>query len=309
MTITERQRKINYFEAFVDNAQATFEEFAEADTSHQKVGELFQFYVSPGGQISVGKKSVEIFYGQRAVDRSQTIDENLELSENIELEEGACLRYERTVDGKVICLLYPARTETKQITEEALLLDLLDDPINLKKKVRCHWSDLVAFMHCTCIDGEPTHRQRLRTWTLRNFCDYLVERSRRPARVKTMFRDVFKFGMTVGLSGFLILLVTWIKSCGIEDRQQAQFEAMREQLSQASARIEGVLTELQLQSQLMREQSSTSMALLSAIESSEERLQTLSTVTSRQDSIGDELKEIHDTPSASPQPKIEDSSE
>ena len=307
MTITERQRKINDFEAFVDNAQATFEEFAEADTSHQKVGELFQFYVSPGGQISVGKKAVEIFYGQRAVDRSQTIDENLELNEEIELEEGACLRYERTVDGKVICLLYPARTETKQIAEEALLLDLLDDPINLEKKVRCHWRDLVAFMHCTCVDGEPTHRQRLRTWTRRNFCDYLVERSRRPARVKTMAQDVIKFSATVGLSGFLLLLVT--KSCGIEERQQAQFEAMRGQLSQANARIEGVLTERQLQSELMREQISTSIALLSTIESIEERLQTLSIVTSRQDSIADELKESHETLSASPQPRTEDSKE
>ena len=313
MTIKERQRRVDDFEVFVDDAQAIFEKFAKADTSHQKVSEIFQFYISPGGRISVGKKSVEIFYGRRAVDQSQTIDENLELKVNMESEEGASLLYERTVDGKVVCLLYPARTETKQITEEALLLDLLDDPISLRKKVRCHWRDLVAFMHCTCVDGEPTHGQWLRTWIRRYLRDYFVKRDgrlvRRPARVKTMFRDVFKFGMTVGLSGFLIILVTWIESCGVEDRQQAQFEAMREQLSQASVRIEDVLTELQLQSQLMREQSGSSMTLPSTIESSEEKLQTLSIVTSRQDSIADELKEIHETLSASPQPKTEDSRE
>ena len=164
MTIKERQRKVDDFEVFVDDAQAIFERLAKADTSHQKVGELFRFYVSPGGRVSIGKKSVDIFYGQRAVDKSYTIDENLRPRVNIESEEGASLLYERTVDGKVVCLLYPARTETKQVTEEALLLDLLDDPINLKKKVRNHWRDLVAFMHCTCVDGEPTYEQRFRTW-------------------------------------------------------------------------------------------------------------------------------------------------
>ena len=309
MTIEERQRKINDFEAFVDEAKAIFEGLAEADTSHQKVGELFWFYVSPGGRVSIGKKSVEIFYGQRAVDKSYTIDKNLRPRVNIESEEGASLLYERTVDGKVVCLLYPARTETKQVDEEALLLDLLDDPINLRKKVHRHWRDLVAYMHCTCVDGEPTYGQRFRTWRRRHFCRYFVKRSQKPSRAKTTALGVGKFSATVGLSGFLLVLVTSIKSCVIEDPQQAQFGAMRGQLSQVSARIEGVLTELQRQSQLMRQQRSTSMALLSAIESSEKRLQTLSTVTSRQDSIGDELKEIHDTPSASPQPKIEDSSE
>ena len=309
MTITERQRKINDFESFVDDAKAIFEGFAGADTSHQKVAELFQFYVSPGGRISIGKKSVEIFYGQRAVDKSHTIDRNLRPRVDIEPEEGASLLYERTVDGKVICLLYPARTETKQFAEEALLLDLLDDPINLRKKVRYHWRDLVAFMHCTCVDGEPTHGQRFRTWRRRYFCDYFVKQSRKPARMKTTAWDVCKFSAVVGLSGFLLVLVTSIKSCGIEDPQQAQFEAMRGQLSQVSTRIEGILTELQLQSQLMREQSSTSMALLSTIESSEERLQAVSIVTSRQDSIGDELEEIHETLSAPPQPKTEDSRE
>ncbi len=81
---------------------------------------------------------------------------------------------------------------------------------------------------------------------------------------------------------------------------------MRGQLSQASARMEHVLTELQLQSELMREQGGTSMALLSTIESIDERVQTISVVTNRIDMIGDELKETHETVGASHKTKTQD---
>ena len=306
MTIEERQRKFADFEAFAGEAEGIFTKLADADPSHQQLVEPFQFYVSPGGVTGVDRKLVQIHYGQRAVDVSESLDENLRPMVRLEAEVGAGLLYKRTANGGVKCLLYPARTESKPIDEEMLLLKQLDDPTKLRRKARKHWRALVAFMHCTSLDGEPTRTQRFRTWHLRCFRARYVDGTRKRSRATSLLLCLGKYTLTVGLSGFVILLVTWMLSCGVEDRQQAQFEAIQEQFSQVGARMQDVLAELQVQSQLMREPDSASMAPHPII-GKEEKSLTPSTRATLQDSALDELRGTHGTVNGSLQPKEEGS--
>ena len=287
MTIEERQRKFADFEVFAREAKGIFTKLAGADPSHQQLDEQFQFHISPGGVTGVDRKSVQIHYGQRAVDASESLDENLRVRIRLEAEVGAGLLYKRTVNGGVNCLLYPASTETEPTDEEVLFLEWLDDPTKLTQKAQDHWLALVAFMHCTSLDGEPTRSQRFRTWRLRSFRPRFVDGTKRLSKAMSLVLDVVKFVSKVGLSGFLLALLLQIESCGREERQLTQFEAIHERLSQVGARMQEVLAELHVQSQLMREQHSTSLTLISRIDSTEGRGRILSTVRTRKDSVAD----------------------
>ncbi len=142
------------------------------------------------------------------------------------------MAYFRTDDGHVICNLYPAKSENQKPVEEVILLDYVKSPSKLTKKSKSHWNMFVSYMEATCIDGEPSFIQRLRVFYLKNFKQFVVDKTLQERRGSTLLKELSKYVLTIGLSGFLILVFTILKE-GIDDRRmQSKYEELKTTLEE-----------------------------------------------------------------------------
>jgi|GEM_PF-1642833 len=129
-----------------------------------------------------------------------------------------------TDDGHVLCNLYPAMSENQKPFEDTILLDYIADPSKLPEKSKGHWKMFIAYMECTCLDGSPNSYHRLRTFYLMNFKKYIVNTIVKQRRIAVLGKDLSKYALTIGLSGFIILLVTWAKDYSKDKETEKKYE-------------------------------------------------------------------------------------
>lgn len=208
--MSTRQDRINEFKKFYDGSESLFGAFAKNDKNHKRLENLFSFYVSPGGRVlQYDDKLIEVFYGKRPIGIKKELGDNLNIKEKAEIADGVTLQYVRTDDAHVICYLYPAKSENQRPIEDLLILDYVTNPKKLNKKAKSHFKLFVAYMDSTCIDGELSLIQKLRVFYLKNFKKYIVRGVIQEQKAKKYVAELSKYVLTIGFSGFMILLITF----------------------------------------------------------------------------------------------------
>lgn len=222
-----RNERIKDFDHFRDNAKNIFEAFAQKDRSNERLHNLFSLCICPGGRDGGrNEKVVEVFYGNRPIGKTTQVDSNFQTITRLETAHGATLAYFRTDDGHVICNLYPAKSENQKPFEEVILLDYIKSPSTLSKKAKSHWNMFISHMEDTCIDGEPSLIQKLQVFYLKNFKQCVVNKTLQDKRTTKLFKEISKYVLTIGLSGFLILVFTLFKE-DIDDRKiQSKYDEL-----------------------------------------------------------------------------------
>ncbi len=124
-------------------------------------------------------------------------------------EEGATLCFSRLETGHVTVMLYPDKTDNMQPREDFIILEHRISPSEFtgSKTLKRYWKDLMAYMEATSIDGNPNLWQQLRVWWLRHSCHMVVGNEYQPTRRNVFWKSIWKFVVTVGLSGFVFYLL------------------------------------------------------------------------------------------------------
>lgn len=210
--MNERLKRIQDFEDFKSHAKDFFIELSKSDQSNQRLASLFSLCICPGGRDGgTNEKEIEVFYGNRPIGMRTVLGPNFETKKKMEIAHGATLSYFRTDDGHVICNLYPAKSENQNPIEEIILLDYITSPSKLKKKAKLHWKLFIACMESTCIDGSPSWTQRILFSYIKNFKQSVIGNVLQDKKAIVFGKDLLKYVLTIGLSGFLILVFTTIK--------------------------------------------------------------------------------------------------
>ncbi len=219
--MSDRKSRYIAFEQFHKASKGLFEGYANS-TKDKRLADLYSFYVRPGGRSGgFDKKIVEIYYGNRPIGSITKIVDGFKPIRTLEKAHGATLQYQRTDDGQVLCILIPASSENFHHSEDFIVLDMINNPIKLTKKSKWHWRLFQAYMESTCLDGKPNYSQKILTAYLRTFKKYVVNNTLQKRRSTRFLYDITKYTLTVGLSGFIILLITWIKESG-DDNQAVE---------------------------------------------------------------------------------------
>lgn len=220
--MTDRASRYKNFDRFREASEELFEAYSKASERSVRLANLYSFYVSPGGRFGgMNKKIVDVFYGNRPFDSITELGANFQKIEKFETAHGATLSYQRTDDGQVLCTLSPAASENFHYPEDMIILEKVKNPAELERKSKWHWRMFQAYMESTCLDGRPTIFQNLLAFYLRNFKECVVNETLQKRKVTVFFREIAKYTATVGLSGFIILIVTWSKD-SIESNQATE---------------------------------------------------------------------------------------
>jgi hypothetical protein len=124
--------------------------------------------------------------------------------------------------------------------EENVFIEYLTNPRKLLtlRKLKKHWKLLKSYMNMTALEGKINTINRLKTWYLRNFKEVIVhENIQKPKAVKVCL-EILKYVATVGLSGFLILIFSSIKTSNDETLNQKIIRELLNNLTTISKEID-----------------------------------------------------------------------
>lgn len=235
-----RKDRYEDFEQFADGAEALFNGLLASDSRAKDLSNFYSFYAKKGGAMGgVDKRVVEVFFGNRAIDHVETFESQdgafPQRQSKLLSERGASLRYERTDTGTVICTLFPAETKASRQREDSILLDWIANPRSLhsNRKVGAHWRSLISYMQCTSIDGEPTMLDNWRVGYLRFTRRLIVEGRAETTRIVAAIESVFRYALTIGLSGFLLTLINVFGGSKEAEKQHAEYLSLTRDLSDA----------------------------------------------------------------------------
>ena len=174
----------------------------------------YSFYAVKGGASGgIDKRIVEVFFGSRPFDKVTMIASDGQgmpmARETLLSERGACLRYERVDDGSVLCLLYPATTDNLRQEEDFIQLSFRRNAKALSRNwiVKRDWRAFLSYMILTSLDAYPRPTDRARIWWLRLTRKRVVHGQIERPRIVTAAEKVFSYVVTVGLSGFLLVIL------------------------------------------------------------------------------------------------------
>lgn len=195
MNRTERYAEFSKF-------QATGKEIIEGLES--KYGSIFSKYysfcITPKGRYGGNDKTIfEYFYGKRFYDRTVR---------RVLVECGATMLYQRHDDGYVSCLLYPAKPENMSRIEDFIFLNRHLSPQKITTKLlEKHFKYFISYMKVTSLDGSPSLWDRFKIWRLMLCNQTVPDGKAMPIKIISYISSIIKFGLTVGLSGFILYLI------------------------------------------------------------------------------------------------------
>lgn len=227
-----RQDRIKDFDQFYNYANELFKELYENDPRSDKF-KVHSFYVSPGSRAGTNDpRVVDIFFGKRPFESLKSGGTWAAL-----VEEGATLLLTRDDSGFIHVILYPACTERQRPIEDFITLYRRLDPqrLNDSNFIRSLWYDLIAYMECTSLDGQPNFCHRFRIKYLRIFRHLTVKEVFQPTKASVFGMDVLKWVFTVGLSGLLVFFVT--KYSPSPDVQTEQLKQVNKNLEEISKQV------------------------------------------------------------------------
>ena len=203
-----RYRRIKDFEKLKKISRVVFEDCLSNNKSHSRLKDLFSFYVVENGRNGgIDHRRLDVFYGNRPYDESTQADENGKLINVLDTAYGASLVYTRTDEGQVFCQLFPARTKKQGPIEDCIIIGLVKEPHKLIAKANLHAKYLVSYMAATCIDGKANFWQKITVSYLWTVKQNIIDGTIRDRKIWIYFKRFLIFILTVGCSGFVLLLV------------------------------------------------------------------------------------------------------
>lgn len=206
-----RASRVSDFESFQNSAEVLFKKWQKANPDYLSLEDYYGFTVCPKGRAGgVNHRLIEVFYGNRPYDQEKTVSSNFKINSRFLLESGAELSLYRDDWGYVCIQLFPAKTKYGRQKEDSIILHSHMDP---KKLLRTRFQKtllhrLNSYMAVTCLEGRPTICDRTRVFFMRLNKHMVIDEEVQSIRILRWFGDVLKFVFTVGLSGFLLTIIT-----------------------------------------------------------------------------------------------------
>ena len=269
MEQTSREKRIEAFRAFRDNAETIFNSFKEKSRSFQKFDDRYILNICPKGRNGGrNERLCEVFYGQRPYDEERELDSisNISVakcedsyfraaSENAEcwirqgnvfrflFETGATLAFSLLDDGYVLVTLHLPYTERMKPRISKVVMDLHLDPRKLtQRRLKIYWELFNLGMEMYSLTGDPKWNQKV-YWTCWVFFkqivkdDYLQERG-----CYKLAKTLANYVLSVGLSGFLIYLFTIAPQNKDQSRVEHLLERLIEQAEDRNQKLDAILS-------------------------------------------------------------------
>lgn len=210
--INNREYRYLFFRLFQSYAEDWFKETAARDPRHEMRTKVFGFYIAKFGKLGgIDKRECDIFYGLRPFDRVREFKSLAHApTERLLVQQGGGLAYRRSDNGYVICLLHPPRTESTHPSVDAIIIELHLQPRVLLSKhlIAKHFQYYSTCFECCDLDGYPTLRDQIVYFWLRVFHRRVLGGKIRRSIAHEKFIRSIEFAFTVGLSGFILLVIT-----------------------------------------------------------------------------------------------------
>ncbi len=205
-TIFER---IRIFKEFQNSSESIFEEFKMEDNKYKKFDDYYILCICPKGRNGgISKRLFEVFYGNRIFDHEEKIRSDFSSEKKLLTEHGTTLSFCLNDHGYVAIILYPSGTDYTKSVESAIFVKNYVHPKKLKDKsfLKRQWTYLNSYMERTSIDGYPTLKEKLICSYLRYNKNLVIDNKFQSKKIISHLVNCLRFVLTVGLSGFLILL-------------------------------------------------------------------------------------------------------
>lgn len=207
---SKRIERYKAFKKFSENCQILYQDISLSKKNTRDLKAYYNLCVCPGGRIGGSNdRLLEIFYGQRPFD-TQRYDPFDRAKLKVLVEYGALLQYNLMDNGKIIVVLYPAKTDHYSPIEDAILISNSLDPNNIYNVYKAHFEFLNAYMRYTSLDGEPSKIDLLRVYWLLLTKPFIIKGEIQKSRFLIGSVNIIKFALTVGLSGFLLYIIMGI---------------------------------------------------------------------------------------------------
>ena len=233
-----RQDRRKDFDEFYKTAESIFKTFRDNDPRAEKFERIYMLSVCPGSRAGGNNnRVVEVFWGSRPF---ETI--TLGNSWKALTEYGATLLFERDDSGFVIISIYPAGTENKKPIESSISLRLWIDPIRLKDEsfLKKQWNDLMAYMECTSLDGNPTILQRLRISYLRNFKHLVIDNKWSPTKFSVSITRIRDLVVAACFSGAVLIYFVNVSTKPKTTETDAQLKEVNKNLEIVSKQLDQI---------------------------------------------------------------------
>ncbi len=244
MEKTSREKRIEAFRAFRDNAKTTFNSFKEKSSNFQKFDDVYTLCICPKGRKGgIDEKLCEVFYGSGIYDQERTLDNYFNVSTRNLFETGATLAFSLLDDGYVLVTLNLPYTERMQPLVKEVVIDFHLDPIKLiPRRLKAYWNKFNLAMVVYSLVGEPKwyHRAHWTCWlffqqTIKD--NYLQERG-----CYKLAKTLANYVLSVGLSGFLIYLFTIAPQNKDQSRVEHLLERLIEQAEVRNQKLDTILS-------------------------------------------------------------------
>lgn len=218
-----RVQRYELFGIFQTQIKSKIEKLKQTALTCPHFGDLVSFYgltVCEKGRWGNDDPHLTcVFFGKRAYDKEIQKMSTGATNTTFLIESGVQLIFSQNDTGYVAILLYPAAAKYWKCKEESILLKKKVHPEEMlnSRFLNKYWRYLNAYMECTCLEGNPSLRQRFDTWCLRNFKHLIVNKVCLPTKFRTLSNSVGKFVLQVGLSGFVIFLLTFLPNWNRDD--------------------------------------------------------------------------------------------
>lgn len=208
-TTIKRFNRYEHFNDFALNAESVFKQFLKETPDAKRFDDFFMLSIwndndHPKNNVTY----VNVAFGSRPLTVSH---HNKGFTSTV--EEGARLSFYRLETGEVVVTLYPAKTESRKPIEDAIVLTENLDPQELSDKttLKKYWKQLISYMECTSIDGNPSYCQKNVISSLRYTKHLIINDVYQPETRRTeLWREIRKFVLTVGLSGFVFYILAFV---------------------------------------------------------------------------------------------------
>lgn len=207
----ERIERIKQFENFQNKKPNFFEAKKTEDNIYKKFDDYYSLCVSPKGRNGgLSKRLYEVFYGRRIYKIEEQMRPDFSIETKQLTETGCTLAFGLNDHGYVAIMLYPGKTDYTNQIETCIFIENYLHPQRLsdKKFLEKQWKYLNSYMETTSIDGNPKISDKIRIFYLKNFKHKVIEEKFQQKPIITALLTSLKFILNIGLSGFLIYILT-----------------------------------------------------------------------------------------------------
>ena len=207
----KRLERLKLFENFQNENPNFFEEKKINDNKYKKFDDYYSLCICPKGRNGgISKRLFEVFYGRRIYAIEEQIRSDFSTEKKQLTETGCTLSFGINDHGYVAVILYPGKTDYTSQIETCIFVENYIHPKKLSNKnfLNRQWKFFNSYMETTSIDGNPNLIDKARVFYLKNFKNKVIDAKYQEKTITSAILTSLKFILNIGLSGFLIYLLT-----------------------------------------------------------------------------------------------------